>query len=98
MIEQVTATLHELGVEAARVHAEHFTVATTAADAARGGAQAPARAAAAPAAGRGAGEAEVTILMDGRRRAFSMKMDDETVLDAAEIGRASCRERVKVWG
>src|SRR6266513_619633 len=83
MIEQVTATLHELGVEAARVHAEHFTVATTAADAARGGAQAPARAAAAPAAGRGAGEAEVTILMDGRRRAFSMKMDDETVLDAA---------------
>ena len=83
MIEQVTATLHELGVEAARVHAEHFTVATTTADAARGGAQAPARAAAAPAAGRGAGEAEVTILMDGRRRAFSMKMDDETVLDAA---------------
>src|SRR5437764_537338 len=35
------------------------------------------------AAGRAAGEAEVTIVMDGRRRAFSMKMDDETVLDAA---------------
>src|SRR5437588_574536 len=51
--------------------------------AARPGAQAPARAATAPGAGRGAGEAEVTILMDGRRRAFSMKMDDETVLDAA---------------
>src|SRR5437762_13224352 len=83
MIEQVTATLHELGVEAARVHAEHFTVATTAADAARGGAQAPARAAAAPAAGGGGAEAEVTILVGGRRRAFSMKMDDETVLDAA---------------
>ena len=83
MIEQVSATLHELGVPSARVHAEHFTVATTAGDAARHGAQAPARAATAPAAGRAAGEAEVTILMDGRRRAFSMKMDDETVLDAA---------------
>src|SRR5207302_846485 len=82
MIEQVSATLHELGVPSARVHAEHFTVATTAGDAARHGAQAPARAATAPAAGRAAGEAEVTILMDGRRRAFSMKMDDETVLAA----------------
>jgi ring-1,2-phenylacetyl-CoA epoxidase subunit PaaE len=76
MIEQVTATLHELGVDSARVHAEHFTVATTAGDAARHGAPAPA-------AGPAAGEAEVTILMDGRRRAFSMRMDDETVLDAA---------------
>ena len=83
MIEQVSATLHALGVPAARVHAEHFTVATTAGDAARHGAQAPARAATAPAAGRGAGEAEVTILMDGRRRSFSMRMDDETVLEAA---------------
>jgi ring-1,2-phenylacetyl-CoA epoxidase subunit PaaE len=27
--------------------------------------------------------AEVTILMDGRRRTFAMKIDDETVLDAA---------------
>ena len=76
MIEQVTATLQELGVDSARVHAEHFTVATTAGEAARHGAQAPA-------AGPAAGEVEVTILMDGRRRAFSMKMDDETVLDAA---------------
>jgi ring-1,2-phenylacetyl-CoA epoxidase subunit PaaE len=76
MIEQVTATLHELGVDSARVHAEHFTVATTPGDAARHGAPAPA-------AGPAAGEAEVTILMDGRRRAFSMRMDDETVLDAA---------------
>jgi ring-1,2-phenylacetyl-CoA epoxidase subunit PaaE len=84
MIEHVTAVLQELGVDSARVHAEHFTVATTAGDAAHRGAQAPAHgAAAAPAAGPAAGEAEVTILMDGRRRAFAMKMDDETVLDAA---------------
>ncbi len=82
MIEQVSATLHELGVDSARVHAEHFTVATTPADSARRGAQAPAHGAAA-APGPAAGEAEVSILMDGRRRAFSMKMDDETVLDAA---------------
>jgi len=43
MIEQVSATLHELGVDSARVHAEHFTVATTPADPARRDAQAPAR-------------------------------------------------------
>jgi ring-1,2-phenylacetyl-CoA epoxidase subunit PaaE len=86
MIEQVSATLRELGVEGARVHAEHFTLATTGGEgavAATAGA-APAVAAApttpvAPA----AGTAEVTILMDGRRRSFSMKLDDETVLDAA---------------
>src|SRR5207237_10079365 len=63
MIEQVSATLHALGVPAARVHAEHFTVAATAGDAARHGAQAPARAARAPAAGRRAGAAEGTMRM-----------------------------------
>jgi ring-1,2-phenylacetyl-CoA epoxidase subunit PaaE len=88
MIEQVTATLRELGVEGGRVHAEHFTVATTDAATARAGppataaAEAAAGAAAAPAAAE-AGTAEVTVLMDGRRRSFTMKMDDETVLDAA---------------
>jgi ring-1,2-phenylacetyl-CoA epoxidase subunit PaaE len=43
---------------------------------------APARvaAAAAPAA---APAAEVTVLMDGRRRSFTMRMNDDTVLDAA---------------
>jgi len=29
------------------------------------------------------GTAEVVVLMDGRRRSFTMKMDEETVLDAA---------------
>ena len=77
MIEQVAATLAELGVDAARVHAEHFTIATTA--------EAPvAQASRAPvAAPTVAGVAEVSILMDGRRRSFTMKMQDETVLDAA---------------
>jgi len=80
MIERVTATLRELGVESGRVHAEHFTVATTDAAAPREGAAA-ATAPASPAAD--AGTAEVSVLMDGRRRSFTMKMDDETVLDAA---------------
>jgi len=89
MIEQVTATLRELGVEGGRVHAEHFTVATTdAGGAGEGAAAAPGAAAGlAPAAparpAADAGTAEVTVLMDGRRRSFTMKMDDETVLDAA---------------
>ncbi|HET7756654.1 MAG TPA: 2Fe-2S iron-sulfur cluster-binding protein [Steroidobacteraceae bacterium] len=73
MIEQVAATLRSLGVAAAPVHAEHFTVAT-----------APERPVApAPAPGPPAGTAEVTIHMDGRRRSFTMQMDAETVLDAA---------------
>jgi len=86
MIEQVSATLRELGVEAARLHTEHFTVATAtpAAEAAAApGATAVAAAASAPAPALTAGTAEVTVRMDGRRRTFSMRMDDETVLDAA---------------
>ncbi len=73
MIEQVSGALRELAVDAARIHAEHFTVA---ADAAAAAAPAPAAAAA-------AGMAEVHLLLDGRRRSFTMRMDDETVLDAA---------------
>jgi len=74
MIEQVSATLREFGVEGARVHAEHFTLATTR-DASAAAVPAPPPVA--------AGTAEVTVLMDGRRRSFTMKMDEETVLDAA---------------
>jgi ring-1,2-phenylacetyl-CoA epoxidase subunit PaaE len=73
-------------VEPARVHAEHFTVATAgeAAGATAGAAGAAAAPpAAAPATTPGTGAAEVTILMDGRRRSFTMKINDETVLDAA---------------
>ncbi len=73
MIEQVTATLRGLGVDPGRVHAEHFTVATAQEVAAVD------RPAPAPAAGM----AEVSVLMDGRRRSFTMRLDDETVLDAA---------------
>jgi ring-1,2-phenylacetyl-CoA epoxidase subunit PaaE len=67
-------------VDAACLHAEHFTVTG-------GAAAAPAEPAAAePAAvpsATDASAAEVTIVMDGRRRSFTMRMDDETVLEAA---------------
>ena len=81
MIEQVGAALRGLGVEGARVHAEHFTLATTAAaEPPPPRAREPGEAArAAPA----ADQAEVTVTMDGRRRSFTMKLGDETVLDAA---------------
>jgi ring-1,2-phenylacetyl-CoA epoxidase subunit PaaE len=85
MIERVSTTLRELGVDAARVHAEHFTVAGTAATAPVEPAAAAPAAIAAAAAPRvtDAAAAEVTIVMDGRRRSFTMRMDDETVLEAA---------------
>ncbi|HYB33535.1 MAG TPA: 2Fe-2S iron-sulfur cluster-binding protein [Steroidobacteraceae bacterium] len=79
MIEQVTATLRQLGVDPARVHAEHFTLATTG----EAAAPRPAAPASAPASGADAGIAEVTVVMDGRRRSFSMRRHEETVLDAA---------------
>jgi ring-1,2-phenylacetyl-CoA epoxidase subunit PaaE len=78
MIDEVSATLRQLEVEADRVHAEHFTLATTtAAERTSEATTAPAPAAAAVAA------SEVTVLMDGRRRTFTMRMNDEVVLDAA---------------
>ncbi|HEX4619375.1 MAG TPA: 2Fe-2S iron-sulfur cluster-binding protein, partial [Steroidobacteraceae bacterium] len=83
MIEQVGTSLRALGVEAARIHAEHFSVATAGEPAGGAPAVAPAVASAAPAAVAAAERAEVTILMDGRRRSFVMRMNDEPVLDAA---------------
>jgi len=88
MIEQVTSTLRDLGVEGARVHAEHFTVATTEALGQRPALELPSPTAAPAPAPRAppaaaAGSAEVSVLMDGRRRSFNMRMEDETVLDAA---------------
>jgi ring-1,2-phenylacetyl-CoA epoxidase subunit PaaE len=71
MIEQVSTALRGLDVSAERIHAEHFRASADAATAAP-----------VPAAVAAAGLAEVTVLMDGRRRAFTMRMDDETVLDA----------------
>jgi ring-1,2-phenylacetyl-CoA epoxidase subunit PaaE len=78
MIEQVSSTLKTLGVDAAKIHSEHFTLATTEGGLPHAPSPAPVAAtAAAP------GEAEVSILMDGRRRSFTMRIGDETVLDGA---------------
>jgi ring-1,2-phenylacetyl-CoA epoxidase subunit PaaE len=135
MIDEVAATLRELGVEADRIHGEHFTVASTTTvggapesvaasasgaitvefieappgaimvefDAAPAGVASPApdKLAGAPEAAEfefevtpdGAStpaepavapdQAVVIVLMDGRRRTFNMRMNDEIVLDAA---------------
>lgn len=82
LIEQVSATLRELGVEASRVHAERFTLPTTDAGAQLAPLATPLPASA-PAVRPVAGEAQVTVLIDGRRRAFTMKVDGETVLEGA---------------
>ncbi len=84
MIEQVGGSLRALGVEAARIHTEHFSVATAGEGAGHeAAAVAPAATPAAAGPVPDAARAEVTIAMDGRRRSFTMQMNDETVLDAA---------------
>jgi len=86
MIEQVTGALRELNVGANQIHGEHFTV-DGYGDSAVGGAPSAAGSAvevaavAAPA--MTVDMAEVTVHMDGRRRTFTMRMNDDTVLDAA---------------
>jgi ring-1,2-phenylacetyl-CoA epoxidase subunit PaaE len=89
MIDSVSQALRGLGVSSDRIRAEHFTVATAAPDAAPAPADvraAPANAPAAaprPATDTDPGMAEVTVLMDGRRRSFTMQMNGESVLDGA---------------
>jgi ring-1,2-phenylacetyl-CoA epoxidase subunit PaaE len=81
MIDTVSHTLRELGVPPDRIRAEHFTVATTAPDTAESASE-KTPAAASPT-GAAPGIAEITIIMDGRRRSFTMPMNGETVLEAA---------------
>jgi ring-1,2-phenylacetyl-CoA epoxidase subunit PaaE len=85
MIDEVSATLRQLGVDADRVHGEHFTLATTTATERTPEVTAAAAPAveSEPAGPLAADESEVTVLMDGRRRTFTMRMNDEVVLDAA---------------
>ena len=75
MIGDVTGALHSLGVQPQRIHAEHFTVETSAATTRAETAAQPRVAV--------AGMADVTVLMDGRRRTFTMRRGGETLLDAA---------------
>ncbi|MGH8288776.1 MAG: 2Fe-2S iron-sulfur cluster-binding protein [Steroidobacteraceae bacterium] len=106
MIDTVSTALRQLGVPPERIRAEHFTVATAAATAPAATAAASAGAvplaAEPPAGGPSPAEesqvAEVTLIMDGRRRSFRMRMNAESVLDgAAKAGLElpfSCRAGV----
>jgi len=83
MIDDITAKLRALGVDAARIHSEHFRAA--AAPAAASAVPAPqASPAASPQVKPAAdGVTQVTVVMDGRRRVFPMRKEEETILDAA---------------
>jgi ring-1,2-phenylacetyl-CoA epoxidase subunit PaaE len=71
MIEQVSGALRALNVGADRIHSEHFNTDSSAADALREVSVAA------------ADMAQVTVLMDGRQRSFTMRINEDTVLDAA---------------
>ncbi len=77
MIDQVSAALRELNVPAEQIHGEHFTVSS---DHPAGDGAAASVSSSPPLT---AGSSEVTVTMDGRRRTFTMRIDDEVVLDAA---------------
>ena len=72
MMEDVNSSLTALGVEPDRIHVEHFTVDTVASGERRE-----------PGARKKADGSEVTVVMDGRRRTFTMPRGDETLLEAA---------------
>jgi ring-1,2-phenylacetyl-CoA epoxidase subunit PaaE len=82
MIDDVTAALRELDVEPTRVHGEHFTVASV--DAPTQASAAGTRPATAPATRPAEAVTRVTVIMDGRQRAFEMRRGEETILEAAE--------------
>ncbi len=77
MIEATREALLQLDVDAARIHSEHFSSDTPRP---APGTEA-ARTSAAPQAGA---MTQVTVVIDGRHRSFSMERTGETVLDAAE--------------
>jgi ring-1,2-phenylacetyl-CoA epoxidase subunit PaaE len=71
MIETVTETLVELGMDAGHVHSERFGVPREAVKAR-------------PATGsKAADHATVTIIMDGHKKSFEMRRNDENIVDAA---------------
>jgi ring-1,2-phenylacetyl-CoA epoxidase subunit PaaE len=75
MMVEVSRELRALGVATERIHAEHFTVGDRPLLPAESTAEPIER-------GPASGLTEVTVLMDGRRRSFTMRTGDETILDA----------------
>ncbi len=79
MIDSISHALRELGVSSDRIRADYFAVATAAPEA-------PSASVAMPRSNPVSvepGMAEVTVIMDGRRRSFTMRMNGESVLDGA---------------
>jgi ring-1,2-phenylacetyl-CoA epoxidase subunit PaaE len=74
MIAEISELLVSRGVPSQRIHSEYFSVTAPAATAAQevGGA-----------ALRQSNATQVTVIMDGRRRAFTMPMEGESILEAA---------------
>ncbi len=86
MIDSVSHALRELGASPDRIRAEHFTVATAQRDTetqAQGGAPPPQVVELDRAGCPDPAPAVVTVIMDGRRRSFTMRMNGESVLDGA---------------
>jgi len=70
MIDVVTETLVEIGLDADSVHAERFGVPRKSGKAK-------------PAAAKAADHANVTVIMDGHEKSFDMQRGDENIVDAA---------------
>jgi ring-1,2-phenylacetyl-CoA epoxidase subunit PaaE len=81
MIEHVSGALRDLNVGIDRIHSERFADSAGVYGAADD--NTPVAAVGSVAAAAGVDTAEVTVLMDGRRRTFTMRMNDDVVLDAA---------------
>jgi len=79
MGEDIPRALGELGAKG-RVRVEHFAPVASGPAAS----PAPSKVADAARAGPAAADADVTVVMDGRRRRFSMPRSGEVILDAAE--------------
>jgi ring-1,2-phenylacetyl-CoA epoxidase subunit PaaE len=90
MISELTAALLELGVPKERIHSEHFALERRS--------QAPVAPAPPEVGVDGSPTTEVTVVMDGRRRTFTMPRDGTPILQAAErTGLAlpySCRDGI----
>jgi len=69
MNADVSVTLHALGVDAAHIRAEPYSIEAKPADV--------------PVAPAAANLTAVAVIMDGRRRTFTMRLNEDTILDAA---------------